>query len=83
MPFVSFATDILPLFSTTTDIPHMAARGVMLADFTYMSDPTNAQDVLDRLDGTTLPRMPPPPQAAWSAANIALFKQWMTDGYHP
>lgn len=83
MTAVSFAAQILPLFSKTTDIPHMARAGVMLADYTYMSDPTNAQNVLDYVDGTKTPRMPPPPAPAWSAANIALFKDWMTGGYQP
>jgi hypothetical protein len=83
MPTVSFAADIVPLFDKTTDVPHMAARGVPLDDYTYMSDPANAQAVLDRLDGTTHPRMPPPPAPAWSPASITLFKQWMTGGYKP
>jgi len=80
---VSFAADIVPLFDPTTDVPHMAARGVKLTNYAYMSVPANAQDVLDHLDGTSRPRMPPAPAAAWSTANIALFKQWITDGYQP
>lgn len=80
---VSFANDILPLFSTTTDIPHMASRGVMLADYTYMSVPANAQDVLNHLNGTKAPRMPPPPEQPWSPANIALFQSWIAGGYQP
>lgn len=83
MAAVSFATDIVPLFSTTTDIPHMAQRGVMLADYTYMSIPANAQKVLNYLDGTSAPRMPPPPEAPWTAANIALFESWIAGGYQP
>jgi len=81
MPSVSFSADILPLFSTTTDIPHMAQRGVMLADYAYMSVPVNAQDVLDHLDGTKTPLMPP--GAPWPSANIALFKAWIDGGYLP
>lgn len=83
MPAVSFATDILPLFSTTTDIPHMAQRGFMLADYTYMSVPTHAQNVLDHLTGTKRPLMPPRPEEPWSADNIALFKAWIAGGYQP
>jgi hypothetical protein len=80
---VSFANDILPLFSTTTDIPHMAGRGVMLAEYDYMCVPANAQDVLDHLNGTKAPRMPPPPEAPWSADDIALFQFWIAGGYQP
>jgi hypothetical protein len=83
MAVVSFATDIVPLFSTTTDIPHMARRGTMLAEYSYMSVPAHAQDVLDHLDGTKAPLMPPKPAQPWSAANIALFKAWMAGGYQP
>ncbi len=82
MPAPSFAADILPLF-TAIDIAHMARGHVMLAEFAYMSNPANAQAVLDRVDGTKTPIMPPPPAAPWSAANIALFKAWMAGGYQP
>ena len=78
----SFAADILPLF-TATDISHMARAHVMLAEYAYMSNPANAQNVLDRLDGTKTPIMPPKPASPWSAANIALFKAWMSGGYQP
>jgi hypothetical protein len=83
MATVSFATDILPLFNPKTDIPHMEIGGVMLADYSYMSVPANAQAVLDRLDGTSGPVMPPPPAVPWTAAQIALFKSWMAGGYQP
>jgi hypothetical protein len=79
MATVSFAADILPLFDKTTDIPHMAKRNVMLADYNYMSIPANAQDVLDHLDGTARPVMPP--GKPWTPANIALFKAWMAGGF--
>jgi hypothetical protein len=83
MPSVSFANDILPLFDKTTDIPHMARAGVMLADYVYMSVPANAQAVLDRLEGTTGPIMPPKPAQPWAPANIVLFKAWIAGGYQP
>lgn len=78
----SFAADILPLF-TAIDIAHMAHGHVMLAEYAYMSNPINAQKVLDRLDGTTPPIMPPRPASPWPPANIALFKAWMAGGYQP
>lgn len=81
MASVSFAKQILPLF-TPTDISHMAGFGVMLAEYSYMSQPANAQDVLDHLNGSAS-IMPPPPAQPWSAANIALFQSWMAGGYQP
>ena len=78
----SFATDILPLF-TTIDIAHMAHGHVMLAEYDYMSKPANAQAVLDRLNGVGGAIMPPKPASPWSQADIALFKAWMAGGYLP
>jgi hypothetical protein len=83
MSAVSFANDILPLFSKTTDIPHMADFGVMLAEYSYMSVPANAQAVLDSLDGTTQPIMPPKPAPPWTPKNIQLFRDWIAGGYQP
>jgi hypothetical protein len=84
MAMVSFATDIVPLFNAATDIPHMAEFGVLLADYSYVSVPANAQNVLEQLDGTTAPLMPPSPAQPWSpTTNIALFKAWMAGGYLP
>ena len=41
MPKVSFATDIKPLFRPV-DISHMKPHGIKLDDYTYMSNPDNA-----------------------------------------
>jgi hypothetical protein len=81
-PAVSFAKQILPLF-TQTDIDHMSGFGVMLADYSYMSQPANAAGVLGHLNGSTPPIMPPPPEGPWPAANIALFQAWISGGYQP
>jgi hypothetical protein len=83
MAKVSFAKDIVPLFDTATDVPHMARMGVQLTNYGYMSQPHHAQNVIDHIDGTRDPIMPPPPAQPWSAANIALFKAWMAGGYQP
>ncbi len=80
MATVSFATNILPLF-TTTDIAHMAGMNVMLAEYSYMSVPANAQNVLDHLNGTTPPAMPP--GAPWPQNQIDLFQAWINGGYQP
>lgn len=72
----SFARDILPLFRTI-DIEHMTPMGVMLGDFHYMSDPGNAQQVLDTLAGQTMP----PGGPFWSQTQLDLFRKWMADGF--
>jgi hypothetical protein len=41
---VSFKTDVLPLF-TSDDIGYMSPLGVSLTDYSYMSQPANAQSV--------------------------------------
>jgi hypothetical protein len=77
---VSFAKNILPLF-TPTDINHMS----FFCDLASYDDvKTNADDILGRLDGSGGPVMPPKSTGGpWSAANIALFKQWIADGCNP
>jgi len=44
MPQVSFARDIGPLFRDV-DISHMEPHGIKLDDYTFMSDPDNANKV--------------------------------------
>lgn len=83
MPQVSFAADIKPLFRAM-DITHMKPFGVELDDFTYMSDPNNANSVLKTLsahDGK--PPSMPPDGPYWTAVQLALFIQWQKDGYQP
>ncbi len=48
MPKVSFARDIRPLFRDV-DISHMERHGIKLDDYTFMSDPDNANKVLETL----------------------------------
>ena len=81
MPAVSFQSDILPLF-TQADISHMQGMGVNLNEYSYMSNPTNAAAVYSTLTGNTQPQMPLG-GPYWSAAQLQLFQQWMTDGYQP
>jgi hypothetical protein len=87
---VLYATQILPLFRPQ-DIACMARPGVLLDSVTYMSDATgdahyadhaNARHIYARLAGTETPQMPPDVAGRWSAANLALYQQWMTDGFH-
>jgi hypothetical protein len=83
MAQVSFAADIRPMFRAV-DVSHMKGFGVMLDDYAYMSNPTNANRVLaaiSRHDGE--PPSMPPGGPYWTADQLALFVQWQTDGYQP
>ena len=77
---VSFQRDVLPLFREI-DVQHMAGFGVMLNDYAYMSNPANAQAVLDTLTGA--PPLMPPGGPYWSDDQVKLFSKWMSDGYKP
>jgi hypothetical protein len=92
---VSFARDILPLFRAK-DIEHMEPLGVPLDDYAYMSDPAgdatfadhaNARNVFANVSPTPNPPNPPDPPAMppggpyWSAEQLRLYNQWMTDGF--
>jgi hypothetical protein len=83
MPQVSFAADIKPLFRAV-DISHMKKHNVDLDDYTYMSNPDNANAVLETLSphGAEPPSMPPG-GPYWTAQQLALFVQWQNDGYQP
>jgi hypothetical protein len=82
---VSFAKDVLPHFRQV-DVDHMRPYGVLLDNYSYMSDPgedhKHAHDVDDFLLGRRKPRMPIG-GPFWSPADIALFEQWMKDGFQP
>jgi hypothetical protein len=83
MPQVSFAADIKPLFRDI-DILHMKSYDVELDDYTYMSNPDNANSVLATVspqDGE--PPSMPPGGPYWTAAQLALFAQWQKQGYQP
>ena len=77
---VSFAKEIKPLFREM-DIDHMKNVGMPLDDFVFMSDPSNANSVLQSVIGN--PPIMPPGGPYWTADQVALFKQWMADGYQP
>lgn len=48
MSEVSFARNIVPLFRPV-DIEHMKVHGIELDDYTFMSNPENADKVLETL----------------------------------
>ena len=83
MPQVSFARDIRPLFRDV-DISHMEPYGIKLDDYDFMSDPDNANKVLEALSPheSDQPSMPPG-GPYWTANQLALFAQWQNDGYQP
>lgn len=81
---LTFAKDILPLFRPK-DINCMANFGVSLDDANYMCDATgdaayadhaNAREVFSKLSSGAMP-----PDGAWPAARVAIFQQWMADGF--
>ena len=83
MPQVSFARDIRPLFRDV-DIEHMEVHGIKLDDYTFMSDPNNADKVLETLsplEGD--PPAMPPGGPYWTADQLALFAEWQNEGYQP
>jgi len=77
---VSFAKDIKSLFREV-DIKHMNVHGIRLDDYAYMSQPDNANGVLETVVGD--PPSMPPGGPYWTAEQVALFRKWMDDGYKP
>ena len=76
---VSFERDIRPMF-TETDVDHMEPMGVMLADFSWMSQPENAKRVYAFLSGEEEPRMPPG-GPYWSDEQLRRLSDWIEGGY--
>jgi len=86
---VSFAADVVKLFRPK-DITCMSSHGVMLDDYAYMSNAAgdgifgvhaNARHVYARLSGAEKPPMPPDGAGRWDAAKLAVFDDWMSDGF--
>jgi hypothetical protein len=83
MPQVSFAADIKPLFRAI-DVSHMKRFKVELDNYTYMSNPNNANQVLAALSPHNgEPPSMPPGGPYWSPDHLGLFAQWQEDGYQP
>ena len=83
MPDVSFERDIRPLFRAV-DISHMDRHGIKLDDYTFMSNPDNANKVLEALSPQDdEPPVMPPGGPYWTADQLALFAQWQNEGYQP
>jgi hypothetical protein len=80
-PDVSFAKDIRPLFRDV-DVAHMSKMRVFLDDYTFMSDPDNAQSVYEYLDGTRQPQMPPD-GPYWTPEQLRLYASWLDGGRQP
>ena len=83
MPDVSFERDISPLFRPV-DISHMDRHGIKLDDYTFMSNPDNANKVLEALSPHEgAPPVMPPGGPYWTADQLTLFAQWQSEGYQP
>jgi len=83
MPDVSFERDIRPLFRAV-DISHMDRHGIKLDDYTFMSNPDNANKVLEALSPhDDEPTAMPPGGPYWTADHLALFAEWQDEGYQP
>jgi len=83
MAQTSFSANIKPLFRAI-DISHMNRHGVELENYSYMSNPENANRVLATLSPQNgEPPTMPPGGPYWTPAQLALFKQWQNDGYPP
>jgi hypothetical protein len=76
-PDLTYTHDIRPLFRDQ-DLACMSRRGVLLGDVQWMCRPTHAQTVYAALSSGAMP-----PDGAWPAERIALFKSWMDGGLKP
>jgi hypothetical protein len=75
----SFARDILPLFRPK-DVQHMIdMRGLDLTDYEVVK--SKAGSILDRVRRTDEARMPIPPDAEWTKAQIELFAKWIEEEF--
>jgi len=79
---VSFAKDILPLF-TQVDIEHMADQDIPLDDYSYMSTPDNATAVLDSVANGSMPPTWAGGGGAWPEEEVMLFAKWVEAGDQP
>jgi len=86
---VSFANDIRPLFSQE-DVECMSTFGVLLDDYEYMADSAGNGQYADHANARTVHyRLTPAAGGArmpeggpyWSGQQIALYEQWMSDGF--
>jgi hypothetical protein len=63
---------------TDEDVQHMLPLGLDLGDKADVC--SNAADILDRVTRDGAGRMPPPPRAKWSAADVSLLRTWKAQG---
>ena len=79
---VSFAKDIRPLFRQI-DIDHMKKGGVVLDDYSYMSNPANDYVNAQSVENTLVNQSMPPGGPYWSDQQLTIYRQWRSDGYQP
>jgi hypothetical protein len=79
---VSFERDIRPLFRQI-DIDHMNRHGVLLDNYTYMSDPSNDHGNAQAVEHTLTSQSMPPGGPYWTDEQLTLLRQWGSDGFLP
>jgi hypothetical protein len=79
---ISFSRDILPMFRPI-DIEHMNKHKIFLGDYTYMSNPSGDHSNAQAVENTLVQQSMPPGGPYWTAQQLALYKQWRSDGYQP
>lgn len=72
---LSYARDIKRLFRAS-DVEAMKGHGLDL--HSYEEVRSSAENILQRLEDGTMPC-----DGRWQAADVARFKQWITDGKAP
>jgi hypothetical protein len=60
----------------------MEDLGVELDNYDYMKDPDNANTLYEQVSNGWMPPSGSG-EEPWTEEQVALFKQWMDDGYQP
>ena len=71
---ISYETDIRPLFRDSPDVDTMQGYGLDLSS--YEDVKARASEIYERLEDESMPCDQP-----WPQDRLALFKQWMEEGF--
>ena len=81
---LSYAQDIRPLFRAG-DISCMAQKGVLLGNTEWMCSPNGGDSFPDHENArrvfSVLSEGSMPPDVSWPRDKVAIFEQWMNDGF--
>lgn len=75
---ISFARDIRPMFRQV-DLEHMSSMGVLLDDYTFMSQRSHAEKVLAVLKDKKMP----PGGPFWEQKQLDILASWIDAGCPP